>query len=271
MREALFDAYQEIATFGPPHMDRNRHVNNAAYQQIFQLQRQSALEHNQTTIGQLMENQPFVVEFAGVYWSQVYEEDVKATTRIEKYEGTKIRFMQRLYRKKGDEYNEKYTSSLSYCLISPEEVKQEEPSKPVFEYEEQVDINDNVQLGTDPNSEYYFQLWENQRTNYLKSLGLTADNVEQELGLLFVMPKYSGYFLEPLTSGDTVRMKTSIEVIKEWQRTQMLFRQRVIKDGKVAASFKCTVLLVDSEGKSVDLPEQIQNPVDSANNSVSQN
>lgn len=257
--------YKDTVVIGPEYIDRNRHVNNAAYQAIYQQQRDLWFEDNKVMVPKVTGFKPIV--FSGAYARQVYEGDEVEVETLGETLGQGMKFLQTMSRN-GDSDGEKVLlGRLTYDISGRRAIQPENLPPPLFEYPGEVVVSSRATTENgELNISYFFEEWENQRTGYLESLGVTADALEDQMGLLFVLARYYGSFSDAAIPEQSLTMHTSIQNSRQMDRAMLLFRQRITQNEQEMASFTCSIYTFDkAAGRTVDIPSEIISAVDLRN------
>ena len=260
--------YMGEVTIDPQHIDRNRHVNNAAYQNIYQHQRELFLESKNLVISL---GADFPIRFSGIYLRQAYEKDVVEIVTSANIYDKGSSFSQSMHRKDLVQNEEKMVAlgNFNYHSGNIKINRAENEPPPLYIFLNNRFAEPRAVRGDgNPNMSYYFEEWERERTACLEALGFTAGDVENKQGLIFVMARYYGYVRQMLLPNQYFDLETSVEVLSRSEPSRMLFRQKMMNEGQRIASFECGVYTASLEtDKAVNIPEMI---VDAINNRNSQ-
>ena len=90
----------------------------------------------------------------------------------------------------------------------------------------------------------YLKFCERARTEWLRALGFGQQRLADELGIAFVVRAISVEYLKPARLDDALNLVSEIESLG---RAQLVFDQRVLRDGEVLLTAKMRIACIDRD------------------------
>ena len=101
---------------------------------------------------------------------------------------------------------------------------------------------------------------ERARCELLRDVGYECSNIEEELGLLFVVKHADINYIKPAKLDDALQVKTTVEAIRN---TSFKMRQIVQKDGTDLCDMLVTLVCVETKNiKPVRFPDILREKLD---------
>lgn len=100
----------------------------------------------------------------------------------------------------------------------------------------------------------YLKFAERARTEWLREIGISQEQLRQESGLGFVVRRVESDFIAPATLDDLLTIETRLEDIR---RVRLRMQQTIRRDTKILVQLKVDLACVNAQIKPSPLPEAL--------------